>query len=97
MQLIPIPSRHPQTTSTQREVWIDTFHRSGLSRRAFAQANGLNLSTLYGWLKRARRTAAPHTRPVVFQEIPPLCPVTTPTNPWAMEIETAAGLRIRLR
>jgi hypothetical protein len=97
MQLVPIPPHHPQTRPTQREAWIEQYHRSGLSCRAFTQANGLNLSTFYGWLKKARRPPASNPRPVVFQELPSLSPVTSPVHPWAMEIETAAGLRIRLR
>ncbi len=97
MQLIPIPPRYSQITATQREVWIEKYRRSGLSCRVFAQANGLNLSTFYGWLKKARRAQPAHAKPIVFQEIAPLRPLTAPANPWAMEIETAAGLRIRLR
>ncbi len=78
MQLIPNPPRYSQITATQREVWIEKYRRSGLSCRVFAQANGLNLSTFYGWLKKARRSPSSSAKPVVFQEISPLRPLTAP-------------------
>jgi hypothetical protein len=96
MQLIPITPRKAPTTAVQREAWISQYQRSGLSARAFAQTHRLNLTTFYGWLKKARPSTSDR-RPVVFQELPPLGALRPADHPWAMEIETAAGLRIRLR
>jgi hypothetical protein len=80
---------------------VETFRRSGLSRRAFCEETTVPLSTLNWWLTRARREAAVPA-PMAFAEVrlplaSPSSPLCSSTQTWAMEIVTREGVTIRWR
>ena len=73
---------------------VERFQRSGLTRKAFAAQEGVPRSTLDFWLYVASHRAS---RPsVVFREVQVSLPAAQPQG-WAMEIESAGGLKIRCR
>lgn len=47
-----------RTSAAERAAWLERFDRSGLSRRAFARANGINYQTFAGWCQDRGRLAA---------------------------------------
>lgn len=78
---------------------LEKFHRSGLTRRAFAEQEGVALATLSYWLTREKRRAlAVVASPrVMFSELklaPPDLPVD---SGWAMEVVGPTGLTVRSR
>ena len=73
---------------------VERFHRSGLTRKAFAAQEGVPRSTLDFWLYVASHR--PSQPSVVFREVEVSVPVAQPPG-WAMEIESANGLKIRCR
>lgn len=98
MQLQPIVSRMPRTTSAQRREWLQKFFSSGLSRQAFAREHGLKFSTLCRWLAEAQHPGPRIANPVVFKEVVSLPAKVPDANPaWTIEILTPAGLVLHLR
>jgi len=84
-----------RTSSAQRARLIARFQSSGLTRVAFARRHGVGVSTLGGWLTKARAAARP--TPVPFREVSWAGVGSASAIRWAMEIEGAGGLTIRLR
>jgi len=87
--------RRRRTSAVQRARLIARFKSSGLTRIAFARRHGLGVSTLGGWLTKARATSGA-TR-VEFREVSLAGVGSAPTIQWAMEIEGAGGLTVRCR
>jgi hypothetical protein len=73
---------------------VERFQRSGLTRKAFATQEGVARSTLDFWLYVASHRPSPS--PVVFREVQVSLPAAQPAG-WAMEIESAGGMKIRCR
>ncbi len=73
---------------------VERFQGSGLTRKAFAAQEGVPRSTLDFWLYVASHRPNPPS--VVFREVQVSLPAAQPTG-WAMEIESAGGLKIRCR
>jgi len=47
-----------QRTPAEREQWLQAYEQSGMSRKAFCEAHGLNLTTFHGWFKKRERGTA---------------------------------------
>lgn len=75
---------------------IEGFHRSGLTRREFAQQHGVARSTLDYWIRKARK-GSHLPAPILFNEIKLPNPLITTNNGWAMEIVSRSGVTIRCR
>lgn len=78
---------------------VDRYRRSGVTQREFCQQVGIPVSTLNWWLTKARRQGAAPT-PMAFTEVrlpASLVPPIPPTQTWALEIVTRAGVTIRYR
>jgi len=73
---------------------VDRFHRSGLTRKAFAAQEGVPRSTLDWWLYVTRHRT--ESACAVFREVQVSLPAAE-SPAWAMEIESPNGLRIRCR
>jgi hypothetical protein len=74
---------------------VDLFHRSGLTRIAFARSQNIPISTLSKWLTTARH-ASKAVSPVLFREVRvPVIPSAAPQ--WAMEVIGPDGLMVRCR
>jgi hypothetical protein len=92
-------------TTNKREQWVQrlaAFERSGLSRRAWCSAQGVNVNTLDYWCRRLR--VAPATGPrspalvpiVVRAGMSAPAPTFAPSTPVVtIELEWPNGLRLR--
>ena len=87
--------RRRRTSAVQRARLIARFKSSGLTRLAFARRHGLGVSTLGGWLTKAR--AKSRASRVEFREVSLAGVGSAPAIRWAMEIEGAGGLTVRCR
>jgi len=95
MQPKQIGRRKRRTSPAQRARLIARFQSSGLTRVAFARRHGVGISTLGGWLTKARTAARP--APVVFREVSWAGVGSAPAFRWAMEIAGAGGVTVRCR
>jgi len=95
MQPKRIGLRRRRTSAAQRARLIARFQSSGLTRGAFARRHGVGVSTLGGWLTKARAAARP--TPVAFREVSWAGVGAAPAIRWAMEIEGAGGVTVRCR
>jgi len=78
---------------------LKQFHRSGQTRKAFAEQQGVALATLSYWLTREKRRTlnTVSVAPMVFRELN-LSPQGLQTEwGWAVEIVSAVGLTVRSR
>lgn len=77
---------------------LQQFHRSGQTRKAFAQQQGVALATLSYWLTREKRRAlAVVPSPMVFSEFRVNAPGLQAEPGWAMEVVSPTGLTVRSR
>ena len=63
------PERRRQRTPSQRAELLAKFHRSGLTQREFAARNGLSISCLNVWLRKAQ-DKSPSTAPPTLIQVP---------------------------
>ena len=63
------PGRRRQRTPSQRAELLAKFHQSGLTQREFAARNGLSISCLNVWLRKARDKSA-STAPATLIRVP---------------------------
>jgi len=90
-------SKRTRTTRAQRARVVERFHRSGLTRAAFARRHGLSAWTLSRWLAEAKRGSGLASPPMMFGELK-LAPSPLPQPVgWAVEVVGANGVTIRLR
>lgn len=90
-------SKRTRTTRAQRARVVERFHRSGLTRAAFARRHRLSAWTLSRWLAEAKRGSKPVLPPMMFGELK-LAPTPLPEPVgWAVEVVGANGVTIRLR
>lgn len=88
------PKRNYRTRAQRAEI-IEQFHRSGLTRIAFAHSQGIPISTLSKWLTAARH-ASTKAPPVLFREVRlPL--MLSSASQWAMEVVCPDGITVRCR
>lgn len=83
-------------TAAERTEVLEQFHRSGLTRIAFAHSHNVALSTLSKWLTSAKHEGQ-DAAPMLFRElrVPP-APAAGLVQ-WAVEIVGPDGLVIRCR
>src|SRR5437879_5307269 len=89
-------SQRSGSINAQRLRMVEQFRRSGLTRQAFCQREGVPKSTLDWWL---RKVADIPDKPaaVVFQEVSTDLTRTAVTAVWAMEVVSPEGWTIRSR
>lgn len=88
------PKRNYRTRAQRAEI-VEQFHRSGLTRIAFAHSQGIPISTLSKWLTAARH-ASKKAPPVLFREV--RLPALPPSAlQWAMEVVSPDGVTVRCR
>jgi len=80
---------------------VKRFHRSGQTRRAFCDSEGVAKSTLDWWLRKAKtepRSKRRSRRPrVAFREVALVPRSMEPAATWPLEIVSPQGLTIRSR
>lgn len=72
---------------------LDEYERSGLTQKAFAQREGINLHTFVVWLGRRRKAARSQKKPVQpvrFQEV-----ALTPGRSAGIEVHLPDGLVLK--
>jgi len=84
---VTIKGAAKQRTPAEREQWLQSYEQSGMSRRAFCEANGLNLTTFHGWFKKRERGVA-LTRPWFAEVVLPAREVP------AIELVYPNGVRV---
>jgi transposase-like protein len=83
-------SRRQRVSAEERNRILDLFRKSGLTQAAFAEQQGIKLTTLQHWFyKSSRRPRAAKK----FQEVP-LHSILSPT--WAAEMVLKSGVTLRL-
>lgn len=95
MELEDTPRKRNYRTAAQRAEFVEQFHRSGLTRVAFARSHDIPISTLSKWLATARQ-APKNDSPVLFGEVR-LPAVPSSGTQWAMELICPDGLLVRCR
>ncbi len=100
-----------RTSKAERSRIVESFERSGLTRRGFAEQNGLARSTLDYWLKQARRAdssgvpkktgsglpARSRSMGMSFAELELVSFAGGSSGEWAVEVVSPQGLTIRFR
>ena len=72
---------------------LDEYDRSGMTQKAFARREGINLHTLVAWLGRRRKAERrDDNKPVRFQEVD-----LGGTSPGRLEIQLSDGVVLRGR
>lgn len=87
--------RGRQVSNKQRRAeLLAAYDRSGLTQKAFAEREGVNVHTLVSWLLQRRRAAGVVARPgtVQFAELP-----WSGAPPAALEVTLPDGVTIRGR
>ncbi len=74
---------------------VERFCRSGQTRHAFCQSEGVAKSTLDWWLRKSKER--PRRRRVAFREVALVSADMGTTSNWAMEIHSPGGWTIRSR
>jgi hypothetical protein len=92
------PLRCRYTTPAERAQWAQRFYQSGLTQQAFAQQQGLKLSTLQLWLAQTRSSAAKGQRRSRSQAKPLFREVkwVGASAGWAAEVVGQKGTVLRL-
>ncbi len=86
------------TTLPDRAEILNRFHRSGQTRKRFAESNGIRLSTLSYWLTCEKRKALQSvSTPAVFTEFRLADQSDAQNVKWAMEVESPEGMKVRSR
>lgn len=78
---------------------LKQFHRSGQTRRAFSEQEGVALATLSYWLTREKRKTLNTVSyaPMVFSELKLNPQGLEAESGWAVEIVSPTGLTVRSR
>jgi hypothetical protein len=74
---------------------VERFERSGKTRRAFCESEGVAKSTLDWWLRK--KTGSPREKRVAFREVALVSTGVGITSNWAMEMVSPQGWTIRSR
>jgi hypothetical protein len=82
-----------RTSAAERLDMVDRFRRSGKTRRAFCESEGIAKSTLDWWLRNGKR--ASRKKRVAFRELAVVA--TRAGADWCMEIVSPQGWTIRSR
>jgi len=76
-------------TAQERQRLLTRYHRGQFTQRAFAEREGIGLSTLIKWLQQERATGQV---PVSFQELV----VPSSSGRWVLEVVSPRGWTVRL-
>lgn len=76
--------------ATEREKLLVAFAASGMTQRAFARREGINIFTFATWLRKKRRAALPMVKPPAFVEVG--VPAATPSR---LEVVLPDGVIVR--
>jgi len=74
---------------------VERFRRSGQTRRAFCQSEGVAKSTLDWWLRKSKGRS--RKKRVTFREVPLVSTGIAADSNWAMEVVSPQGWTIRSR
>jgi len=95
-----------QTTTETSKRWseiIDRWRRSGMTGRLFAEQEGINVSTLFGWSRKLRpSTGTPTTTgasmllPVTIPEPSAPAPAPAPAPSRMLEVLVPGGEIVRI-
>ena len=72
---------------------VKRFRRSGQTRRAFCESEGVAKSTLDWWLRKSKDW--PGKKGMAFQEVAVLSQAIGSASPWAQEVVSPQGWTIR--
>jgi hypothetical protein len=87
-----------RTIAAERLEMVERFRRSGQTRRAFCESEGVARSTLDWWLrKRKRRTRSGKKKGVAFREVSVVSASMEAAATWSMEIVSPTGWTLRSR
>ena len=79
-----------------RREMVDRYERSGKSQREFCEGEGISLSTLQWWMRKARSVAGPAA--MALQEVEwPAGPALTQAEGWGLELVSPRGWTLRRR
>jgi hypothetical protein len=92
-RLSPLVYETPPNAA-ERAQWLERYRRSGLTQRAFAEAQGLNLSRLRYWLYSPRPSSEAVVPAPRLQEI--RVDGWPAANSWGAEVSLPDGRIIRL-
>jgi hypothetical protein len=94
-------SNQNKPSVADRLEMVKRFRRSGRTRRAFCDSEGVAKSTLDWWLRKAKAVSRTKKRSrkmrVAFREVALVSSRTETAAGWSMEIVSARGLTIRSR
>ena len=92
-----------RTSETRRAIaagrleMVDRFRRSGQTRRAFCESEGIAKSTLDWWLRKSKGRAVSRKKRVAFREVALVSSSAGAEENWATEVVSPQGWRIRSR
>jgi hypothetical protein len=88
-------------TGAARLAMVERFRRSGQTRRAFCESEGVAKSTLDWWLRKSatgpRKRVGRKTTAVGFREVALVSAGMEVSSNWAIEIHSPQGWTIRSR
>jgi transposase-like protein len=93
MEAIATQRQH-HFSAAERGEWISLYRSSQLPASQFAPQHGLNLGTLYRWLRQERQHSSADTEASGFQEVH--LSSFLPTRAWVAEITLPDGVVVRL-
>jgi hypothetical protein len=83
-----------RTLNAERLEMVERFRRSGQTRRAFCDSEGVAKSTLDWWLRRSKGWS--RKKRMAFQEVSVVSGMGSVSN-WAQEVVSPQGWTIRSR
>ena len=86
-----------QTIAAARLEMVERFHRSGKTRRAFCESEGIAKSTLDWWLRKSEGRSESRKKRVAFREVALVSTDAGAAENWAMEVISPQGWTIRSR
>jgi transposase-like protein len=96
MEIQKSPKPLQPAVSAERLQMVEQFRHSGLTRKAFSRQYGVPVATLSWWLSKAK-VASKSPDPVAFSEVRVIAPASDAADKWAMEVESASGIKVRCR
>jgi transposase-like protein len=86
-----------RTSAADRLEMVGRFHRSGKTRRAFCESEGIAKSTLDWWLRKSKGHSRSRKKRVAFREVALVSTGNEAISNWAMEVVSPQGWTIRSR
>jgi len=79
-----------------RRQMVERYQSSGKSQREFCEEEGISVSTLQWWMRKARGGAEPVA--MALREVDwPAGPALTPASTWGLELVSPRGWTLRHR